>query len=336
MSDFEGASAIRIGGDSQYPARRPFNAEFIDTIDARERAINESGWPARETRGCAPRYNTLRGRDTMATRERGGGKRGEKKKNAKRAAEFRAAASSSVTVAARILLDIPRVVRMRSSECRARKPRRMAPRVWVVRKGQGLRRGRGRSGGRTRTTSTGRLGAGYRGTNGKRETEREREDEGQRDGRSYRGKSTHRCRSYAAKSHLGCAITILGSAALPSYNPGVIPQRRHAVYTDIAEAHGTQRNETRPTFNGSKISPSNASIRVRRWRRRGESGPWALYVIQPSIHRRVPVPAAAGRFNQTQAQPVQGGRVRLVSRGALLKRVPVAVPPPSSLSGVFR
>lgn len=58
-----------------------------------------------------------------------------------------------------------------------------------------------------------------------------------------------------------CAITILGSTALSSYNPGVIPQRRHAVYTDIAEAHGTQRNETRPTFNGSKISPSNASIR---------------------------------------------------------------------------
>lgn len=63
----------------------------------------------------------------------------EEKKNAKRAAEFRAAASSSVTVAARILLDIPRAVRMRSSECRARKPRRMAPRVWVVRKGQGPR-----------------------------------------------------------------------------------------------------------------------------------------------------------------------------------------------------
>lgn len=60
----------------------------------------------------------------------------EKKKNAQRGAEFRAAASSSVTIAARILLDIPRVVRMRSSECRARKPRRMAPRVWVVRKGQ--------------------------------------------------------------------------------------------------------------------------------------------------------------------------------------------------------
>lgn len=68
----------------------------------------------------------------------------------------------------------------------------------------------------------------------------------------------------------GCAITILGSTALLSYNPGVIPQRRHAVYTDIAEAHGTQRNETRPTFNGSKISPSNASIRVQRWWRRGE------------------------------------------------------------------
>lgn len=72
----------------------------------------------------------------MREEERGEEK---KKKNAKRAAEFRAAASSSVTVAARILLDIPRVVRMRSSECRARKPRRMAPRVWVVRKGQGPR-----------------------------------------------------------------------------------------------------------------------------------------------------------------------------------------------------
>lgn len=34
------------------------------------------------------------------------------------------------------------------------------------------------------------------------------------------------------------------------------------MYTDIAGAHGTLRNETRPTFNGSKISPSNASIRV--------------------------------------------------------------------------
>ncbi|KAK1136982.1 hypothetical protein K0M31_001510 [Melipona bicolor] len=33
----------------------------------------------------------------------------------------------------RILLDIPRLVRMRSSECRTRKPRRMASRVWVVR-----------------------------------------------------------------------------------------------------------------------------------------------------------------------------------------------------------
>lgn len=32
----------------------------------------------------------------------------------------------------RILLDIPRPVRMRSSECRTRKPRRMASRVWVV------------------------------------------------------------------------------------------------------------------------------------------------------------------------------------------------------------
>lgn len=56
------------------------------------------------------------------------------------------------------------------------------------------------------------------------------------------------------------------------------------MYTvDIAKAHGTLRNETRPTFNGSKISP-NASIRVRRWRRRRlngeESGPRALYVIQ--------------------------------------------------------
>lgn len=47
------------------------------------------------------------------------------------------------------------------------------------------------------------------------------------------------------------------------------------------------------------------------------SGPWALYVIQPSIHRRVPVPAAAGRFNQTQAQPVQRGRVRPVARSAI-------------------
>lgn len=48
-----------------------------------------------------------------------------------------------------------------------------------------------------------------------------------------------------------------------------------------------------------------------------ESGPWALYVIQPSIHRRVPMPAAAGRFNQTQAQPVQHGRVRLVAWSAI-------------------
>lgn len=36
----------------------------------------------------------------------------------------------------RILLDIPRLVRMRSSECRTRKPRRMASRVWVVRVGE--------------------------------------------------------------------------------------------------------------------------------------------------------------------------------------------------------
>lgn len=78
---------------------------------------------------------------TRCARARQQGREREKrrKKNAKRAAEFRAAASSSVTVAARILLDIPRAVRMRSSECRARKPRRMAPRVWVVRKGQGPR-----------------------------------------------------------------------------------------------------------------------------------------------------------------------------------------------------
>lgn len=56
----------------------------------------------------------------------------ERKKRRNERQNSALAASSSVTVAARILLDIPRVVRMRSSECRARKPRRMAPRVWVV------------------------------------------------------------------------------------------------------------------------------------------------------------------------------------------------------------
>lgn len=138
----------------------------------------------RERRGGA--HNTSRGRGTTAER-RGTGR--EKRKNAKRAAEFRAAASSSVTVAARILLDIPRVVRMRSSECRARKPRRMAPRVWVVRKAQGPRGGR--SGGRGRR--------GRRAERGIQRNEREegRETERQRDGRLYRGKSTHHCRSYA-------------------------------------------------------------------------------------------------------------------------------------------
>jgi len=100
----------------------------------------------------------------------------------------------------------------------------------------------------------------------------------------------------------GCAITILGATALPSYNPGVIPQRWHAVYMDIAEAHGTQRNETRPTFNGSKISPSNASIRVWRWRWRGER---VVGFIRHSAEYTSACTGAcrvcAGRFNQIYA-----------------------------------
>jgi len=81
------------------------------------------------------------------------------------------------------------------------------------------------------------------------------------------------------------------------------------MYTDIAEAHGTLHNETRPTFNGSKISPSNASIRVRRWRRLDggeESGPRALYVIQ-RVYTGVYRCLQPARFNQTQAQPVRRG-----------------------------
>jgi len=49
-----------------------------------------------------------------------------------------------------------------------------------------------------------------------------------------------------------------------------------------------------------------------------ESGSWALYVIQPSIHRRVPVPvecALVGLIKYTQ--PVQRERVRLVARSAI-------------------
>lgn len=47
---------------------------------------------------------------------------------------------------------------------------------------------------------------------------------------------------------------------------------------DITGTYGTLRNETRPTFNGSKISPSNASIRIDDGGE--ESGLRALYVIQ--------------------------------------------------------
>lgn len=77
------------------------------------------------------------------------------------------------------------------------------------------------------------------------------------------------------------------------------------MYTDIAGTHGTLRNETRPTFNGSKISPSNASIRVDDGGDSEEGRLGALYVIQRIYTGMYRVPAAAGRFNQTPAQPVR-------------------------------
>ncbi|KYQ51562.1 hypothetical protein ALC60_09328 [Trachymyrmex zeteki] len=141
MSDFEGAFAVRIGGDSQHPARwRLTPSSLIRSTRAGERLMKAAGSYSSRLVENPFGVRWKRGSVETGTVKRGPcSRRGGKRKNAKRAAEFRAAASSSVTVAARILLDIPRVVRMRSSECRARKPRRMAPRVWVVRKGQGSR-----------------------------------------------------------------------------------------------------------------------------------------------------------------------------------------------------
>lgn len=47
------------------------------------------------------------------------------------------------------------------------------------------------------------------------------------------------------------------------------------------------------------------------------SGSWALYVIQPSIHRRVPVPVEPPVGLIKYTQPVQRERVRLVARSAI-------------------
>lgn len=43
MSELEDVFTVRIGDDSVFGAST-FNAEFIDTIGVRGRAINESGW----------------------------------------------------------------------------------------------------------------------------------------------------------------------------------------------------------------------------------------------------------------------------------------------------
>jgi len=119
----------------------------------------------------------------------------------------------------------------------------------------------------------------------------------------------------------GYAITIPSSTALPSYNPGVIPQRRHAVYTNIAEAHGTQRNETRPTFNGSKISSSNASIRVRRWwRRGGRTAGFIRHSVYTGVYRCLQSLVGLIKHRRSRCNAEGCGW----SRGALLKRVPVA------------
>ncbi|EGI58108.1 hypothetical protein G5I_13810 [Acromyrmex echinatior] len=48
-----------------------------------------------------------------------------------------------------------------------------------------------------------------------------------------------------------------------------------------------------------------------------ESGSWALYVIQPSIHRCVPVPVEPPVGLIKYTQPVQCERVRLVARSAI-------------------
>lgn len=118
----------------------------------------------------------------------------------------------------------------------------------------------------------------------------------------------------------GCAITIPGSTALPSYNPSVIPQRRHAVYMNIAEAHGTQRNETRPTFNGSKISPSNASIRVRRWWwREGQTAGFIRHSVYTGVYRCLQSLVGLIKHRRSRCRAEGCGW----SRGALLKRVPV-------------
>lgn len=115
----------------------------------------------------------------------------------------------------------------------------------------------------------------------------------------------------------GRAITILDSAA---YNLGVILQRRHAMYTDIAGTHGTLRNETRPTFNGSKISPSNASIRVDDSGAGSEEGRLgALYVIQRIYTGVYRVPAApVGLIKHKRSRcDARCGRVRVVARAAI-------------------
>ncbi|KYM80594.1 hypothetical protein ALC53_08932 [Atta colombica] len=138
MSDFESAFVVRIGGDSQHPARwRLTPSSLIRSTRAGERLMKAAG--SYSSRLVENPFGIRWKRGSVETGTVKRGPRSRKRKTRNKRLKFRVAASSSVTVAARILLDIPRVVRMRSSECRARKPRRMAPRVWVVRKGQGPR-----------------------------------------------------------------------------------------------------------------------------------------------------------------------------------------------------